>query len=133
MNAILEIIETRNLYSHLILFKLYLDSKGRINDIYNGNLDSEISELLGDEFSKEYLYNAKQWLNSKGYTKYIGSRALSEYGRDYLESWILNFEKLESKDKEILKEKLPEKVFKYFGIAADAYTVGTFIQTLQLL
>ncbi|WP_299183709.1 hypothetical protein [uncultured Aquimarina sp.] len=132
MNAILQIIEKRKIYTHLILFKLYIDSNGRTNQNYSGSLQSEIRVLLEDEFNLEDFNSATQWLNSKNYTRFIGATGLIDNGRDYIESWVMNFENLNQEEKEVLKEKLPEKVFHFLGIAADAYTVGTFIQGIQI-
>lgn len=49
MNTILE----KN-YSHLTLFRLYIYAKGRTSQNYSGNLQSEIQQLLGDEYNIDY-------------------------------------------------------------------------------
>ncbi len=50
MNQILKLINTRELYVHLIMFKVYIDTKGQTSKSYNGYLQTEIKELFGDEF-----------------------------------------------------------------------------------
>ncbi|WKB82802.1 hypothetical protein QYR09_07135 [Cellulophaga lytica] len=132
MNEILKIIETRNLYAHLILFKIYLASKGRTDRGYSGNLRKDIQELFGENFKQEDFLIAEQYLNSKGYL-FQENYMFSDYGRDYFEDWIKNFLEIENKDIEVLESKLPGKIFNFFGIVEKGRSVLGFLNNLKEL
>ena len=50
MNDALKVLETNNLYRHLILFKLYVESEGNINYV-SKLLRRNITELFGTDFN----------------------------------------------------------------------------------
>ena len=132
MNQILKLIETRNLYVHLILFKIYLDTQGRTDTPFSGDMRNEIKELLGDEYTHDKFRIAEQYLESEGITQHMGS-CFTNHGRSYFESWIENFMELNDADIDKLDEELPTKVFDFFNFTDKAKTVLSFInQLIQL-
>ena len=130
MNAILKIIEGRKLYTHLILFRLYIDTQGRTNESFRGNWMKELEVLFVGDFNKEMTRTAHQYLYSEGFTKYSNSQTLTPSGRGYIENWAREFSTIDESDKQILEQKLPTKVFEYLGIIADSYSVGTLVSQL---
>ena len=132
MNEILRIIEKRELYIHIILFKIYIETEGRTDDLYGGELDKEIQTLLGENFNRNNLGTAKEYLMSEGLTKF-SCRQLTTYGRNYIEEWARDFENLSESEKQELQQKLPTEVFDFFKLAEKAKTVLSFItQILKL-
>ena len=123
MNQILKLINTRELYTHLIMFKVYLDTKGQTNKSYNGNLQKEVQNLFGDEFDYEDFSTALNYLFTEGYTKYYSAQTLTANGRRYFEDWIYDFIELTEEEKTKINENLPEKIKTYLGIAKDALVV----------
>ena len=132
MNQILKLIETRNLYVHLILFKIYLDTQGRTDTLFSGNMRNEIKELLGVEYTNDRFRIAEQYLESEGITQHMGS-CFTNYGRSYFENWIENFVELSDMDKAKLDDVLPTKVFDFFKFTDKAKNIVSFInQLIQL-
>lgn len=70
MNEFLRIIEKRNLYTHIILFKIYIENEGRTDVHYGGEIDREIKTLLGESFNRNDLATAKEYLMSESLTTY---------------------------------------------------------------
>ncbi|WP_430907512.1 hypothetical protein [Maribacter sp. 2-571] len=132
MNEILRIIEKRDLYTHIILFKIYIENEGRTDNFYGGQLDKEIQSLLGENFNRNDLGTAKEYLMSQGLTK-LSCKQLTTYGRSYIEDWARSFENLSESDKQELQQELPTEVFDFFKFAEKAKTVLSFItQILKL-
>ena len=91
MNEILKIIEERELYSHLILTKVFIGTNGRTNETYKGKLITDLKQLFGDEFNLVTFNTATNFLYSKGYFNYPSCTHLTVSGRDYFENFIKNF------------------------------------------
>lgn len=123
MNQVLKLIQERELYVHLILFKVYLNTKGRTDKVYSGNLTKELTSLFESEFNREYFDTALQYLFTEGYTKYTSAQTLTVEGRRYFEQWIQEFAKLDESEKKLLNEKLPSKIKDFLGITKDAIVV----------
>ena len=123
MNQILKLINRRELYVHLIMFKIYLDTRGQTNQTYKGNLKSEIKELFGEEFEYDDYSTALNYIYTEGYSKFPSVVNLTSSGRSYFENWIYDFTELTEKEKTSINEKLPEKIKKYLGLTKDALVV----------
>jgi len=134
MNQILKLIEKREVYNHIILFKIYLETKGNTDSFYGGNLRKDIHTLIGDDFTNEDFHNAEQYLQSSGYLRSSMSSCLTVQGRDYFERWIKDFGALTNEDKELLNKKLSAKAIAFLGITKDvAVTVGSVVKVVELL
>ncbi|WP_019039072.1 hypothetical protein [Psychroflexus tropicus] len=68
MKKALDILEVNNFYRHLILFKLYIENNGA-TDKYFRNLEKDIKGLLKNDFSKDNLLTAINYLDGINYTK----------------------------------------------------------------
>lgn len=132
MNEILKIIETRDLYIHLILFKIYLSTKGRTDIFFQGNMIDDFKELLGEDFNREDFQLAEHYLRSEGLTQ-NWSKRLTRNGRDYFEDWIRNFENLSEEDQVRLQSELSPKMITFFGLAEKANTVLDIVSKLVSL
>jgi len=130
MNVILKIIEDRELYSHLILVKLFISTKGMTNEVYQGNMYRDMKALFGDEFDEEMYRVASQYLRSKDLVVGANIGRLTNYGRDYLENFARSYQNITPEENEILQKKLPEKIKSFLGISADIITVGNFLQLI---
>jgi hypothetical protein len=131
MNEILKLIEERELYVHLILSKVYLSTKGRTNEVFQGNLEADFVHLFGSEFNLDTYRTAKNFLYSENYVAYPSAIQLTVYGRRYFEDFIRNYQDINESEKEILKTELPEKVVAFLGLASSVCTIGDFILTLS--
>lgn len=119
MNSILDIIDKRHLHKYLILFQVYLFTRGRTNTIYQGNLKQDMKELLKDDFSQESFEDAVQYLISEDLVANNNASRLSVKGRDHFEKWINEFAELDENEKILLNNNLPEDIKKYLGIGKD--------------
>nr|WP_315163577.1 hypothetical protein [uncultured Flavobacterium sp.] len=133
MNEILKIIETRELYSHLILSKVYISTHGRTNESYSGNLTSDVKKLFGDEFDLGMYNTATNFLYSEGYFNYPSCTHLTLSGRRYFENFIKNYKTLKQTDIELLQYKLPERIVDFLGISANIATIADFFVMLTKL
>lgn len=129
MNEILRIIEKRELYVHIILFKVYIETEGRTDTFYGGNIRREIKELFGNEFNDSSLGIAKEFLMSENLAT-TSCRQLTTYGRSYIEDWAKEFETLNESEKGQLQEKLPIKIFDFFKFTEKTNNVLSFINQL---
>jgi len=129
MNKILKIIEKRELYTHIILFKVYINTQGRTDEFYRGHLEKDIEELMGDQFDSDDYYTATQYLFSEGLTE-EGGFPITVSGRAYIENWANEFESLSESDREVLKKELQPKLFDFFGMAEKANTALSLIKSL---
>ncbi len=129
MNKILKIIETRDLYIHLILFKIYLETRGKTDTPFGGDMRRDLKELFGKEYSHDKYRVAEQYLESEGFTKYNAS-CYTECGRRYFEDWIRDFENLNQEEHNILQKELSPKMYEFFGLAEKAKTVLDVISKL---
>lgn len=129
MNAILKLLEERNLYVHIMLYKIYVSHNGMIHYPPDGNLREEIKTLLGEDFSNENYRIAEEYLESEGYVvdTFMG---LTSYGRTYFENWIRNFEDLNLEEREQLQKELSPKMYDFFGLAEKAKTILDVISKL---
>ncbi len=130
MNEILKILENRNLYTHLILFKIYLSTRGRTDTFFQGDMRKDFKELFGEEFSREDYQLAEHYLESEGLTQNFSKR-LTNYGRDYFERWVTDFVNLNSEETQILETELPPKVFDFFGFTDKATKILDFVVKLK--
>lgn len=130
MNEILKILEERELYSHLILMKVYLATNGRTNETFGGNLQKEFKELFGDEFDSSMFLTATQYLFSEGYVSNASATSLTTEGRTYFEGFVKNYQTITKEDKNLLLTKLPAKVTAFLGISANVVTVLDFLQKI---
>jgi len=129
MNEALRILNKKDFYKYIILFKLYIDSKGNAREMYQGNLKNEIRELHGDDFDIEIFNSAKNYLATNEYTnRFCDYLKLS--GIDYFESWIRSFEKLSEEDTALLKKELPKPIFDFFKFTSGTTTVLSFINQI---
>lgn len=112
MNEILRIIELRELYVYILLFKIYIETEGRIDDFCN-YLERDVQLLFGEQFIYDNYLTAQEYLISEGLTNEDGD-GLTPYGRKYIEIWARNFETLTEDEKSHLQTKLPPKVFEFF-------------------
>ncbi len=129
MNSILKLLETRDLYIHLMLFKIYLSSNGRTKFPYNGNLQKEMKELFASEYDIETYRIAEEYLISEGLVNDI-FLGLSVKGRTYFENWIKEFENLSKEDQENLNESLSPKISKFFELTDKVSKVATLVTKL---
>ena len=120
MNSILEIIDKRNLHMYLIMFKIYLDTRGKTDTGYSGNIEKELEELLEDEYNYDSFCDAKQYLISENLVADKNVSRLSVTGRRDFEDWINEFATLDHQSKINLTNNLPNKVTQYLGITKDA-------------
>lgn len=125
MKTALAILETNNFYRHLILFKLYIENKGRLNETYR-NLENDISELLKEEFNESDFDNAVNYLDNSNYTKYY-AKSLTIHGVNYIENFIEDFSKLEIEEQELLEKELPKAYFDFFQFTSNANSVLSFV------
>jgi hypothetical protein len=128
MKTALDILETNNFYRHLILFKLYIEHNGAINNHY-GNLRKDIKELLKDEFSMINYNTAVNYLDNANYTKGRGG-SMTIYGVNYFENFIKDFSELQIEDQDILEKELPKEYFDFFKFTNKANTVLSFINNI---
>jgi len=130
MNNILKLLETRNLYIHLMLFKIYLQSNGRTkNPINTSDLKNEIKEIFGDDYSHQDYLTAVEYLISENLVEDI-QMGLTIGGRTYFENWIIEFENLSKEDQENLNESLSPKVSKFFELTDKVSKVATLVTKL---
>ncbi len=130
MNSILKLLETRNLYIHLMLFKIYLQSNGRTkNPINTSDLKNEIKEIFGDDYSHQDYLTAVEYLISENLVEDI-QMGLTIGGRTYFENWIKEFENLSKEDQENLNESLSPKVSKFFELTDKVSKVATLVTKL---
>ena len=130
MNLALKILNEKEFISHIILFKLYIDSKGRINKTYFGDIRKEIESLYDkNEFDIDIYNSSVSFLAMNKYTDRY-SNCLKLRGVDYFENWLRNFENLSEDDKILLKKKLPKKIFDFFDFATKTTTVASFIELI---
>lgn len=129
MNEILKLLETRNLYVYLILFKIYMDHNGMTKHPYSGDLRKEIKEFLGSEYTNENYTIAEEFLKSQGYVEdmFLG---LTAQGRLHFEDWVNNFQNLNEDERKELNTALPPKAIDFFGLADKATKVLGFISKL---
>lgn len=129
MNAILKLLEERNLYIHIMLYKIYVSHGGMINYPPNGDLRKDIKDLMGDDFSSDNYRIAEEYLESEGYVvdTFMG---LTSFGRAYFENWIRNFENLNLDDRKELQKELSPKIYDFFGLAEKAKTLLDVISKL---
>lgn len=128
MNELLKIIEKRELYVHIMLFKIHIQTEGKTNN-FCSFLARDIKLLFGESFSLDDYQTAQQYLISEGLTGEDGDQ-LTPYGRRYIEDWARNFYTLSSEEKNILQEKLPKRVFDFFGFMEKTNTVMSFLNQL---
>lgn len=128
MKTALDILETNNFYRHLILFKLYIEHKGKLNEVYR-NLEVDISELLKEEFNESDFNVAVNYLDNSNYTKYYAS-SMTISGVNYIESFIKEFSILEIEEQELLEKKLPKEYFDFFKFSSKVNTVLSFVNNI---
>lgn len=130
MKEFLRIKEKREMYQYLILFKLYIETKGDTSKSYQF-LRKDIKELLGSDYDEEYMEIAEEYLKSEEYAKgYISINTITIYGRNYIEDWVESFAESSVQDKELISKEVPDKIKSYFGIASNVASVGNFIVKL---
>ncbi|MBU2995495.1 hypothetical protein KO500_03585 [Cellulophaga baltica] len=130
MNSILKLLETRDLYIHLILFKIYLQTSGRTKiPINESDLKNEIKEIFDGDYSYQDYLTATQYLISENLVEnsFMG---LTVKGRAYFENWIKEFENLSKEDQQKLNENLSPKISKFFELTDNIVKVGTFVTKL---
>jgi hypothetical protein len=118
MNEILKIIEERDLYAHLILTKIYLETKGQTNDVFRGDFNYDLESLFEDEFKNEMVIIARQYLYSEGYVEYPSAVNFTPSGRRYFENLIKSY------------QEITEEEASFLGITANTVTIIDFFQKL---
>jgi hypothetical protein len=132
MSRALNLLESNELMRHLILFKLYIDSKGsamkRVNDI-----KKPIMELYGSDFDVEIFRDSARYLYVN--KKFIDRNAneLTYDGLDYFENWLKSFENVTEDDTEQLKRELPKPIFDFFNFTKKSTTVLSFLNQILKL
>ncbi|MBP0902762.1 hypothetical protein ACFSKN_07060 [Mariniflexile gromovii] len=132
MNDALKILESNELMRHIILFKLYVESKGEaLKQIFD--IKTDIINLYEDNFNNElYLINIKYLHVNKNYIN-RNATYLTFEGINYFENWIKSFEKLSEEEKLILDKKLPEKIFDFFKFSKEMTNTLSFLNQILKL
>ncbi len=133
MEDILKIIEDRELYSHLILAKVYIGTKGKTNESFIGDIQKELKALFNSEFNIEMYRIALQYLYSENLVKYSNASMLTNEGRAYFESFIKNLQKANEEDIKLLNTHLPINVSKFLGLSSNIITVVDFLNKITNL
>jgi hypothetical protein len=133
MNEILKIIEERDLYAHLILTKIYLETKGQTNDVFRGDYNYGLESLFEDEFNEEMVLIARNYLYSEGYVEYPSAVNLTIFGRRYFENLIKSYQNINEEEVELLKTKLPDKVVTFLGLTSNVVTILDFINKFRFI
>ena len=74
MNEVLKLLNTREIYTHTILFKVYLETRGNTSVAFRGNLQLEVKELFEDDYNYDDYSTALNYLYTEGYTKYYSAQ-----------------------------------------------------------
>ncbi len=131
MEDILKLINKREYYVFLILAKIYIETKGQTQElIYESEIKKPMQELLGEDYDNEYFKIGIRYCSEEGYTKGRSHYSLTVYGRRYFEELLFSIQNAPDEEKEILKEKLPDKLSKYLEITDKLITIGNFLARL---
>jgi len=130
MNDALIIIEKRSMYTHLILFRLFIEILGRTDKVARINHKLLLQGLLKEEFDKEMFDAARQYLNSENLVRSYDCLTLSVQGRAYIEDWLRYINKLCESDKRLISSKIPKKVTNFLGIMSNTITVSEQVSEL---
>jgi len=107
MSKVFDELEQNELMRHIILTKLYINSKGAIHVNYDGNLSKEIEFIYGDKFDQEVYRNAFSFCKRH---KYISNNnMLKPDGVDYFENWLKYFDSIPEEKRKSYLERLSEK------------------------
>ena len=130
MKEALKILESNNLYRHLILFKLYVESNGNTNyQLKFSLLTNDIKQLFGEDFNPDFYGFSRSYLVSKGYTNQ-STTTITHKGIDYFENWIQSFKNLTDEELESIEKSLPEPIFNFFKFTKGTTTVLGFINQI---
>lgn len=131
MEDILKLINKREYYVFLILSKIYIETKGQMHELlYESEIKKPMQELLGEDFDKEYFSIGIHYCFEEGYIKGISHYSLTVNGRRYFEDLLISVQNAPDEEKELLKEKLPDKVIKYLDITDKVINIGAFLARL---
>ncbi|MEP0264883.1 hypothetical protein [Dokdonia sp.] len=133
MNSILDIIQTRKLYEFLILYIVYINTKGQTNYNYN-NAERDIEELLMDEFDNEFYLVAENYLFTEGYVQSYAASSLTPSGRNHFENWIEDFSRISDEEKQTLSNNLSERVKKFLKLSNEGISlIKNAVDLLKLI
>jgi hypothetical protein len=129
MDNALKILEKNQLYRHIILFKLYVDSNGiALKNVTN--IQEPIMELFGKKFENEAYYSNRKYLSKKGYIPPNNASHLTFEGIDYIEGFIKSFEQISDTEIKSLNKELPKPIFDFFKITSKSSDMISFINNI---